>query len=159
MQEMWKKIISFEDYEISNLGRVRKNNKILKQYIDKIGYCNVTLINNKQRKFKKVHRLVAEAFINNDDNLPVINHKNGIKTDNTVNNLEWSSYKNNSIHAVNMGLIKTKKVKCIETNKIYKSIKEASKDVGVFDGHIIKVCKGLRKTTGGFHWEYLEGSE
>lgn len=158
--EIWKDIAGYEGlYQISNLGNVRNKSKTLKYQKDRTGYFNVILYKNKKRNTKKVHRLVAEAFIENTDKLPIINHINGIKTDNRMENLEWITYKNNSIHAVKNGLIKTKKVLCVETNKIYESIKEASKDTGVFDGHISKVCKGERKTTGGYHWVYVKECE
>lgn len=158
--ELWKDIKGYEGkYQISNLGRVRNNKSIIKPQKDNIGYMKVILYKNKTRKTKKIHRLVAEAFLDNINNKPEVNHINGNKEDNKVSNLEWINHKNNCIHAVKKGLIKTKKVVCIETNKIYTSIKEAAKDTNTFDGHITKVCKGERKTTGGFHWRYLEGSE
>lgn len=155
--EIWKDVIGYEGlYQISNLGRLKKETHIFKQYIDKTGYLNVILTKNKVRKTKKVHRLVAEAFIKNKNKLPIINHKDGNKKNNFVDNLEWVTYKENSIHAVKTGLIKTKPVICIETNKKYNSVKEASINAGAFDGHISKVCKGIRKTAGGYHWKYVE---
>lgn len=159
-EEIWKDIKGYEGkYQISNLGKVRNNKSIIKPQKDNIGYMNVILYKDKTRKTKKIHRLVAEAFIENTNNLPEVNHINGNKKDNSASNLEWITHKNNSKHAVEIGLIKTKKVLCVETNKIYKSIHEAARDTNTFDGHIIKVCKGERKTTGGFRWKYLEGSE
>ena len=160
MKEIWKDVEGYEGlYQISNLGKVRNKNQLIKSFPDKLGYRNVFLFKSNKKQTKKLHRLVAQAFIENPNNYPIINHKNGIKNDNRIENLEWTTYKNNSIYAVKNGLIKTKKVMCLETHKIYESIKEASKEVGVFDGHITKVCKGQRKTTGGFHWAYIEGSE
>lgn len=155
--EIWKEVIGYEGlYQVSNFGRIKKRNHIFKQYKDRVGYLNVVLTKNQIRKTKKVHRLVAEAFIENKENLPIINHKDGNKKNNSIDNLEWVTYKENSIHAVKTGLIKTKPVICIETNKKYNSVKEASIDVGAFDGHISKVCKGIRNTAGGYHWKYVE---
>ena len=160
MAEIWKDIKGYEGlYQVSNLGKIRNKYKEIKQQTDNIGYKNVILSKNNKRKTKKVHRLVAETFIDNANNLPAVNHINGNKSDNKVSNLEWITYKDNSIHAVLNGLIKTKKVLCIEKGKTYYSIHEAAKDTNTFNGHIVKVCKGERKTTGGYHWKYLEGSE
>lgn len=112
MNEIWKPVVGWEGlYEVSNLGNVKvldrfvnsgiKNNssvkrrgQILKQY-DKRGYMQVTLTLNGKRKYCNVHRLVAEAFIPNPDDLPQINHKDENKLNNNVNNLEWCTAKYN----------------------------------------------------------------
>lgn len=92
MQEVWKDIDGYEGYyQVSNLGRVRniKSNIILKPYINKGGYFQVTLYKDKAKKLNRVHRLVAQAFIPNDEDLPVVNHKDEYKLNNCVENLEW----------------------------------------------------------------------
>lgn len=121
----WKKIKGYENYyEISDNGIVKsldrvvkkkRNGKIidyyykeriLKQEVTVHGYNRVVLSLNKKSERFSVHRLVAQAFIPNEKNKPCINHKNGIKTDNRIFNLEWVTYKENSLHSHNIGLQK-----------------------------------------------------
>lgn len=121
--EIWKEITGYEGYyQVSNLGRVMGktrnvpsynqyelftkliNGQILKQSRTSAGYYMVTLNRNK-RKIFLVHRLVAHAFLPNKDNKQTINHINGIKTDNRVENLEWATYSENRNHAYQIGLI------------------------------------------------------
>ena len=117
--EIWKKINGFENYEISNLGRVKslprlvKNHygflknlkeKILKNHISKTGYYVVDLKCNYKRKTFKIHRLIAIHFIDNKENKGFVNHINGIKIDNNINNLEWCTIKENNYHAQVTGL-------------------------------------------------------
>lgn len=122
MQEIWKDVIGYEGlYKVSNLGRVKslertvRNNKdggirvvgerILKNVHDG-HYLGVTLCKSESQKRIRVHQLVAKAFIDNSHNKKHVNHINGIRTDNKVSNLEWLTPKENSLHAVNIGLIK-----------------------------------------------------
>ena len=121
--EIWKDIVGYEGlFKVSSIGRVKGINRLV--YVTKengnhhyrlvkeriktmsignSGYLYVK-INNIEKRLFISHRLVAQAFIPNPENLPCINHKNGIKTDNRVENLEWISYKNNSRHAIDTGL-------------------------------------------------------
>ena len=105
LNEEWRDIKGYEGYyQVSNYGRVRSldrviDNRIIKGKLkcikySKLGYCIVSLYKNGTPKFYLIHRLVAEAFIPNINNFPQINHKNEIKADNRVENLEWcdSSY-------------------------------------------------------------------
>lgn len=119
-KEIWKQIVNFEnDYEISNMGNVRskerriiKSNgaiilypqKIKKTFLQPHGYNSTCLCKNNILKYCLIHRLVAEAFIPNVYNKPQINHKNGIKNDNRVENLEWVTARENSIHSRKTGL-------------------------------------------------------
>lgn len=126
MNEIWKDIKNFEDYQISNLGQIKckrklvidkngnkriRKEKIKKCYIDRYGYLCTTLWYNKvNSKHFLVHRLVAKAFIPNPDNLPCINHKDENKLNNCVDNLEWCTIKYNN----NYG---TRKQKACEKQK------------------------------------------
>lgn len=119
MNEKWLKTDFNENYEVSNLGNVRsldrlvnhpsggfakKKGCLLKLITDKDGYFNVNLKRNQKTNTKRVHRLVAIAFIPNPENKPQVNHKNGIKNDNRVENLEWATLSENRQHAYDTGL-------------------------------------------------------
>lgn len=115
MKEIWKKIEGYSHYEISNLGRVRsyrkanailENPKIKNIEMDIWGYARVSLCAESICKHYKVHRLIAEAFIENPLNKKEINHINGIKTDNRIENLEWVTRSENAKHAYSLGLSK-----------------------------------------------------
>ena len=112
--EIWKDIEGYEGYyQVSNLGRVKRvsDGYILKPYHHEKGYLKIDLqIHGKRRKFR-IHRIVAEAFIPNENNYPQINHINGMKEDNRVENLEWCTNKMNSEHAWRLGLYHRKRNK------------------------------------------------
>lgn len=109
MNELWKET-EIKGYFISNKGRIKgRTGKILKQQIGKTGYYIISIYPNGRNgkcKCLKIHRLVAEAFIPNLNNYPIINHIDGNKLNNNVENLEWCSYSYNTKHAYDNGLSK-----------------------------------------------------
>lgn len=118
--EEWKNIPKYDGYQVSTFGRVKSKQrhifngkaffiskeKILKPNTIKKGYLQVDLKVNKKRNLMQVHRLVAITFIENPKNLPQVNHINGIKSDNRVENLEWCDNSMNQLHAYKIGLNK-----------------------------------------------------
>lgn len=102
MKEEWRDIIGYEGlYQVSSLGRVKSLRKnIIMKFITRSGYYNLVLRKNGQRKSKQVHRLVAEAFIPNPDNLPIVNHIDYNRKNNKVENLEWCTQKQNVLWSV-----------------------------------------------------------
>lgn len=192
MEEVWKDVVGYEGYyQVSNLGRVKgvarkiKNDKgvfikeesILNAANNRGGYPQVSLSkNNKQHPFR-VHRLVAKAFIPNPNNLPEVNHKDEVKTNNFVfvnedgtvdydkSNLEWCNRKYN----INYGTAKERLVKTRTVNnsygaeipvnqfdlngnfiKRYKSMRSAARDTGLAEPQIEACCNGKRNKCGGF---------
>ncbi len=156
-EEIWKDVVGHEhNYMVSNMGRVKSKTrvnqsdrwghctfigKVFKHKIDKDGYPHVGLRTNKIKKYPPIHRLVATAFIPNPENKKTVNHKNGIKTDNRVVNLEWATHQENTAHAYATKLLVgvsrfgadnwvSKKVVNTKTGVIFNSIKEAHIEYG-----------------------------
>jgi hypothetical protein len=195
MEEIWKAVINHESYyEISNLGNVLslervieyeyptksgtiikkrsfKKSKKLKTHINSAGYYTTDFQVNKIKETVTIHRLIAEAFIPNPENKPTVNHRNGIKLDISIENLEWSTYGENNKHAVDNNLRQSpwtgkfgadnpKSKSVIQYDKAKNKIndfpnaREAQRITGINYKHISSCCLGKRKTHGGYIWKY-----
>lgn len=162
---IWKPVVGYERiYEVSNEGQVKRlvNGKV-KKPSDFDGYQAVCLFKNLKTERVFVHRIVASAFIENSENKPQINHKNGIKTDNRVENLEWCTQKENTNHAVRTGLQKNfnqkavLKIKDGVVVKEYPSI-ESTKHDGFNPNairHIVSETRPIKRHKG-FEWKYKD---
>lgn len=185
-KEIWKNIEGYENYyQVSNYGKVkslkriiiRGDNKpypqkeqLLKPGKTKKGYLQVALTKEFKTKPCRVHRLVAQAFIPNQNNLPQVNHIDGNKENNNVSNLEWVSNYDNMQHSIKTGLRDTHKIskKLIEKNKRpvnqynlkgefikrWECIKEAETTLHIPNQNIVNVCQGKRHKAGGYVWKY-----
>lgn len=119
------------------------------------GYKVVLVRENGGFKNYKVHRLVAEKYIPNPENLPCINHINGDKLDNRVENLEWCTQKHNIQEAFRLELCSNQTpVICIETGERFVSATEAGRAYNIERRNITSVCQHKRHTAGGYHWRY-----
>lgn len=187
--EIWKIIDGFEDYQISNYGRVKslnynktKQERILKQATITNGYQQVNLYKDGKQKCFIVHRLVANAFIDNPNNYAEVNHKDECKTNNHVSNLEWCDRKYNCNFGtrnkkVSKALIgkysgennpmygklgkehpNAKQVIQLTLNgdyiKLWDSMHDIERELGYSHGNIGKCCKGKQKTSNGYKWAY-----
>lgn len=158
--EIWKDIAGYEGlYKISNTGKVLslQTNKELKWLITWRGYARVALVKNKKVKYYTVHRIVLTTFSDEKDIKPTINHKDGNKLNNSIENLEWASSKENIRHAWDSGLNDwhKKRIVCLETGKTYDCIKDATKETNATETGISHCLRGRYRTSGGLHWELL----
>jgi hypothetical protein len=180
--EIWKDIIGYEGYyQISNLGNVKSLNRIVK---NKNGYRNtgerllkiylpkdsqhypfVILCKNGKTENKLIHRLVATAFVTNDDPIhkTQVNHIDENKMNNSSDNLEWCTPKYNAEYGTRIERTKKsttnnqswKRVLCEETGKTYRSIRSASMDTGDCEHTIARMCNGLNTKNLKYHWRYV----
>jgi hypothetical protein len=162
--EIWKDIPDYEGlYQASNLGRIKsleriaKNNhkikeKILKPQNNKNGYLSVNLYKNNKMKRKLIHRLVALTFIKNVNNYLYINHKDKNKNNNCLKNLEWCTQSYNVIYS------KGRKINQYDKNnnfiKTWDSIADVKRILNIDNSLIVRCCKGIKKSAGGFKWKY-----
>lgn len=168
MKEVFKQIKDYPNYFVSNYGTIKNNKgKVLKFTTNSDGYYRVALHNKGVQKIKFVHRIVADAFIPNNDNHSQVNHINEIKTDNRVCNLERCSASYN----INYGKRNQKVSIALTNNKHtskpviqydldgnficeYSSVHEASRITGINRGNIGSCCRGLYKKTKGYIWKF-----
>lgn len=158
--EEWRDIEGFEGlYQVSNLGQVKslRTGILLRQAKNKFGYLLCVLCVKGDMNSKRVHRLVAQAFLENPSNLPQVNHKDGNKANNNVENLEWCTCSENTRHAVSNELFSTsKKIRVVETGKVYTSIGSCARDISGSGANISHCLYGKRKTHKGYHFEWVE---
>lgn len=125
------------------------------------GYLRIRLTKNKQWKDIMVHRLVAEVFVPNPENLPYVNHKDENKLNNVPSNLEWCTHEYNMNYGTRPERARKatcRPVLCVETGVVYESAIEAQKQTGIDDSNISTICKKVpkHKTAGGYHWEFVD---
>lgn len=189
--EIWKDVVGYDGlYKVSTRGNIKSLKfaggslqKTLKLRKDKDGYFTVNLYKDGKVKNLKVHRLVAIAFIENNENLPQINHKNEIKHDNRIENLEWCTNRYNinygshtlkmsisntgkkhtmeHIQKIRDGAINKKPVLMINANTFellqeFPSASEAARQINGTATNISKVCREEKGTYKGFRWRYLK---
>lgn len=163
VREIWKEIDGYKErYKISSLGRVKSINPqnhredliLLKPSLTTKGYYKVSLFNNGKEWQPSIHRLVAKAFIPNPENKPCVNHINGIKTDNRVENLEWCTHSENLRHAVDNGLKKgTPRKLTAEQVRLIKNISGMSLQK---IANLFGVCpQMISKIKNGLNWSNI----
>lgn len=176
IQENWLPIKGYEDlYEVSDQGNVRSIDRMIFQqgrfqrykgsvispFKNNGGYLCVRISKDNKKKSFTVHRLVAEAFIPNPNNLPQINHKNEDKTCNSVENLEWCDCRYNLMYGT---LPEKRKSRCCQTICMYdkhgrfvrsiRSARDAERELGISHSTILDCCKGKAYSAGGFIWRF-----
>lgn len=194
MSEIWKSVKGWEDlYEVSNFGNIRslhyKNPYLMKPILDNKGYLRVSFVEKNSKRYKRfaVHRLVAEAFISNPNNLPQVNHKDENKQNNCVDNLEWCTNKYNcnygkykdkvrnsrigmrfsELHRKNLSIshiaIQGKAVDMFSSDERllaeFDCISTASKQTGISTSCISHCCNGRTKSSGGYIFRFKNEGE
>lgn len=193
MKEIWKAVVGYEGYyEISNLGNVRSHERIitcqvrtrsgkviirnenkkaknLKVCVGSHGYYTANFQVNKIHVAVNIHRLIAEAFIPNPEGKLTVNHKDGVKTNIAISNLEWATHSENTNHAFKTGLQKptcisgadnSKSKPVIQTNEAgnvlnrFVNAREAERKTNITNTNICCCCLGKRKSAGGYVWKY-----
>ena len=165
MTEEWKDIEDYKGkYHISNLGRVKSLNYsntgkegIINAKDNGKGYLRVRLYKDGKRKWYRINRLVAQAFLPNPSNLPEVNHIDQDKHNNCVDNLEWCTTQYNVEYSKAKAIIGINKISGLIVE--FSSLREASRQMGISQGHICDCLKGRRKSAKGFYWQYANSEE
>ena len=170
--EIWKDIKGYEGlYQVSNLGRVKnkRRNRLLKLRLERNGYLRVSLYKNSKVSCKFVHRLVAQNFIPNPNNLEYVNHKDEDKSNNDASNLEWCTRRYNNSYGtrgkrISKTLLEKYKnnplshrhtpVRDLVTGEVFNSVKEAAQRYGISTTHVQYVSQGKRKSKK-YKFEYI----
>lgn len=176
MEEEWKDIKGYEGmYQISTLGRIKSfkcnRKRILKIGSNPLGYVIIGLWKDNKEKFYQVHRIVAETFIENVDNKKEVNHIDGNKRNNSIENLEWVTRSENMKHAIKNKLLVIDRNKCKNKRKM-KSIQQLDLNGNLIKdwdsyidivnnleksgSHIYDCCLNKRKSAYGYRWKYKE---
>lgn len=166
MKINWKKLnILGKECFVSDTGIIKINNKIMKTHYSTNGYLYISICDSNKVKHFKVHRLVAQAFIPNPENKPQVNHIDGNKLNNCVNNLEWCNNSQNIKHAYDTGIMEKRKIKKIKINqfdtngnfiKTWNSFTEIEKKLKVSRSTIRFCCLNKLKTCKGYIWRYAD---
>ena len=152
--ENWKAVNGYEGlYEVSDKGLVKglKRNRILKNIVDSLGYVRVSLCKENKIKAHKIHRLVAEHFLKPSE-YKIVNHIDGNKENNSVENLEWCNASQNRKHACDTGLAAKEEgrlIMCNETKKVYKGVMSAARHIGISHTMISSIVNGGGGTAKG----------
>ena len=162
----WRDVVGFEgEYIVSSIGEVvslnynnTKEPRSLRLFLNnKTGYVYVFLYKNGRKYSKRVHRLVAESFIENPNEYDIVNHKDENKSNNRVRNLEWCTSKYNNNYGTRLAKVSKQVVRMSVDGEVlgtYKSIRHAARVHGIDNSTISLACRGKVKTAGGFKWEY-----
>ncbi len=159
--ETFVKIDGFENYEVSNLGKIRniKSGRILKPHLHHSGYLVHGLCENNKHKKLFLHRIIATAFIDNPDEKPQVNHIDENKLNNDLSNLEWCTERENIVHGTRTKRAAEKhfkKVIQLDLNdgvlSEFESMVQAERETGVLAGNISNCCNGRSKSAGGYKW-------
>ena len=162
----WKKIVIDGEetiYSVSSDGQVRndKTQRVLKQRSDNEYKVVALSLGHGYMKNCRVHRLVAQAFIENPECKEYVNHKDGIRYHNTIDNLEWVTASENSVHAHSTGLVGAQKRRAVrqynlqgDLMMVFESATEAARQTDTQQSKITEVCKGNRRTAGNYQWRY-----